>query len=68
MRIAFYFISIILFIVSAGMLAFSPITRENLELVETLAKAGVVVLLVNSIIDFTKYLLRSGEYSPLRRR
>ena len=67
MRIAFYFISITLFILSAGMLAFSPITRENLELVDTLIKTGVVVLLVNSGIDLIKYLLRMGEYSSPRR-
>lgn len=66
MRIVLHFISITLFILSAGMLAFSHITRENLELVETLAKAGVVVLLVNSGIDIIRYLLRMGEYSSPR--
>ena len=66
MRIVLHFISIALFIVSAVILAFSPINKENLGFVDALIKTGVVVLLVNSGIDLIKYLLRMGEYSSPR--
>lgn len=67
MRIVLHFISITLFIVSAVILAFSPINKESLGFVDTLIKTGVVILLVNSGIDLIKYLLRMGEYSSPRR-
>ena len=66
MRIAFYFLALLLFIVSAGVLGFAPVTKENLDLVQTLAEAGISIIALNAIVDFSKYLLRMGEYSTTK--
>lgn len=66
MRIAFYFLALLLFIVSAGVLAFAPVTRENLDLTVSLAEAGISIIALNAIVDFSKYLLRMGEYSTTK--
>lgn len=66
MRIVSYVIATMLFIGSAGVLGFAPITKENLDLVKTLAEAGVSIILFNMIVDFSKYLLRMGEYSTTK--
>ena len=61
MKIVLYCTALLLFIVSAGVLGFAPITRENLDLIVSLAEAGTVTLCVASVVDFAKYLLRMSQ-------
>lgn len=66
MRIISYFIATMLFIVSAGVLAFAPVTKENLDLTVSLAEAGISIIALNAVVDFSKYLLRMGEYNTTK--
>lgn len=66
MRIIFYYIALLLFILSVGVLIFTKqIDPQTLDLSTDLAKAGVSILGVNALVDFVKHLLRIGEYKTL---
>lgn len=66
MRIILYYIALLLFILSAGVLIFTkPMDQQTLDFSIGLAKAGVSILGVNALVDFVKHLLRIGEYKTL---
>ncbi len=66
MRITSYFIATMLFIVSVAWFIFAPLTKENLDISESLFRYSVMILCFSSTLDFIKYLLRMGEYSTTK--
>lgn len=65
MRIILYFIATMLFIVSIAWFIFAPMSKENLDISESLIHYGVMLICFASAIDFIKYLLRIGEHNQV---
>lgn len=64
MRVFLYFVSTVMFMVALSLFAFSgQVSPERIEQALTMGVLAIGVIVFNAVIDFTKWLLRIGEYN-----